>query len=325
MSSINYDSFDAVIMGSGSWGRALAHILLGNKKKVLIYSRNTDHKNYKYISDDIVQTNDVNDIFSARIPTIIATPVNSIIEISDLIKTKDNYEEPILLACKGIDSKLGLFPTQILSKVVPSDNLAVLSGPSFAAEVIENKPTAVTVAAYNNNILKIFTEMFHSKLFRVYASNDVIGCQLGGAVKNILSVAVGISDGLGLGSNAKAALITRGIVEIKSLGKILKCDDQTIYGLSGIGDLVLTANDDLSRNRRFGIEIAKGSSIIEAEKKIGHIVEGIYAAKGLNILIKKHSLNLPICSKVFDIISGKIDPKEAVNDLLLREQKKEFV
>tara|TARA_B110000438_G_scaffold259497_1_gene268917 strand:- start:99 stop:602 length:504 start_codon:yes stop_codon:yes gene_type:complete len=167
--------------------------------------------------------------------------------------------------------------------------------------------------------------MFHSKFFRVYASNDLIGCQLGGAMKNILSVAVGISDGLDLGANAKAALITRGILEIKNLGKILGCDVQTIYGLSGLGDLVLTANDDLSRNRSFGLEIAKGASVKEAEKKIGHIVEGIYASKGLNILIKKHSLNLPICSKVIDIVNEKISPKEAVNDLLIREQKKEFV
>ena len=325
MPSINDDSFDAVIIGAGSWGRAIAHSLLNNKKKVLIYSRNTEHKKYKYESNDITQTNDINDLFFGQIPTIIATPVNSLTEISELIKINNSYKGPILLACKGIDPKLGLFPTEILSKVVLSDKLAVLSGPSFATEVIENKPTAVTIAAYNNIILKSFTEMFHNKFFRVYASNDVIGCQLGGAMKNILSVAVGVSDGLGLGSNAKAALITRGILEIKILGKVLKCDDQTIYGLSGIGDLVLTANDDLSRNRRFGIEISKGSSIIEAEKKIGHVVEGIYASKGLNILIKKHSLNLPICSKVFDIINGKIEPKEAVNELLLREQKKEFV
>ena len=153
----------------------------------------------------------------------------------------------------------------------------------------------------------------------------MIGCQLGGAIKNILAVAVGISDGLDLGSNAKAALISRGIFEMKILSDILGCRNETIYGLSGLGDLVLTANDNLSRNRRFGIEIAKGLSIKDAEKKIGHVVEGIFATKGLNILIKKYSLNLPICSKVIDIVNNKISPKEAVNDLLIREQKKEFV
>ena len=317
-------SFDVVIVGSGSWGKALAHTLSINKKKVLIYSRNPEDKKYKFNSKNILQTNDKTDIFSHDSPIVIATPVKSLVDIGELVKN-NNYHEPIILACKGIDSKLGLFPSQIISQYTPSENVAVLSGPSFAAEVMQNKPTAVTIASENDSVLKIFTEMFHSKYFRVYASNDMIGCQLGGAMKNILSVAVGISDGLDLGANAKAALISRGMVEIKILGEILKCDEKTIYGLSGLGDLVLTSNDNLSRNRRFGLEIAKGLSVPDAEKKIGNVVEGIYASEGLNILIKKYALNLPIRSKVFDIINKGLNPEKAVSDLLIREQKKEFV
>ncbi|MAW49437.1 MAG: glycerol-3-phosphate dehydrogenase [Gammaproteobacteria bacterium] len=317
-------SFDVAIVGSGSWGKALAHTLSINKKKVLIYSRNPEDKKYKFNSKNILQTNDKTDIFSHDSPIVIATPVKSLVDIGELVKN-NNYHEPIILACKGIDSKLGLFPSQIISQYTPSENVAVLSGPSFAAEVMQNKPTAVTIASENDSVLKIFTEMFHSKYFRVYASNDMIGCQLGGAMKNILSVAVGISDGLDLGANAKAALISRGMVEIKILGEILKCDEKTIYGLSGLGDLVLTSNDNLSRNRRFGLEIAKGLSVPDAEKKIGNVVEGIYASEGLNILIKKYALNLPICSKVFDIINKGLNPEKAVSDLLIREQKKEFV
>ena len=317
-------SFDVAIVGSGSWGKALAHTLSINKKKVLIYSRNPEDKKYKFNSKNILQTNDKIDIFSHDSPIVIATPVKSLVDIGELVKN-NNYHEPIILACKGIDSKLGLFPSQIISQYTPSENVAVLSGPSFAAEVMQNKPTAVTIASENDSVLKIFTEMFHSKYFRVYASNDMIGCQLGGAMKNILSVAVGISDGLDLGANAKAALISRGMVEIKILGQILKCDEKTIYGLSGLGDLVLTSNDNLSRNRRFGLEIAKGLSVPDAEKKIGNVVEGIYASEGLNILIKKYALNLPICSKVFDIINKGLNPEKAVSDLLIREQKKEFV
>mgnify|MGYP001395942087 FL=1 len=316
--------FDVAIVGSGSWGKALAHTLSINKKKVLIYSRNPEDKKYKFNSKNILQTNDKTDIFSHDSPIVIATPVKSLVDIGELVKN-NNYHEPIILACKGIDSKLGLFPSQIISQYTPSENVAVLSGPSFAAEVMQNKPTAVTIASENDSVLKIFTEMFHSKYFRVYASNDMIGCQLGGAMKNILSVAVGISDGLDLGANAKAALISRGMVEIKILGEILKCDEKTIYGLSGLGDLVLTSNDNLSRNRRFGLEIAKGLSVPDAEKKIGNVVEGIYASEGLNILIKKYALNLPICSKVFDIINKGLNPEKAVSDLLIREQKKEFV
>ena len=238
---------------------------------------------------------------------------------------KEKFNEPIILTCKGIDSSSGKFPSQIFDKYTPSNNLAVLSGPSFASEVLDDKPTAVTIASKNKEVTKIFSKMFHNKFFRVYASEDIIGCQLGGAMKNILSVAVGISDGLGLGSNAKAALISRGIVEMRIIGEILNCDTDTIYGLSGLGDLVLTANDNLSRNRRLGIEIAQGSSIKDAEKKIGQVVEGIFASQGLDILIKKYALNLPISSKVFDIINEKVNPKDAVNDLLLREKKSEFV
>jgi glycerol-3-phosphate dehydrogenase (NAD(P)+) len=318
-------SFDAVVIGSGSWGSALAHILLNNNKKILVYSRSVpDSSNHVLSNANVTITHDTEDIFFNKTPIIVATPVHSLSKIGSLIQKK-NHKGPILLTSKGVEVKSGLFPSQILSQYISEDNLGVLSGPSFAAEVIKNKPTAVTIAAFKDSVLEVFTKMFHSKFFRVYASNDVIGCQVGGAMKNILSVAVGISDGLELGPNAKAALITRGILEIQSLGKILNCNEQTIYGLSGIGDLVLTSNDNLSRNRRFGMRLAKGESIKEAEKNIGQVVEGIYASQGLKFLIDKHALNLPICGKVFDIINGKISPRNAVNDLLIREQKKEFV
>ena len=316
-------SIDISIIGAGSWGKALAHVLLNNNKKVLIYSRNPNLECYANNSN-VILTNDIKNIFTNKAPTVIATPVKSLNEIGSSMK-KNNFKNPVILTCKGIDSLSGQFPTQIISQYIDHGNIAVLSGPSFSSEVLENKPTAITIASTNNNIFKIFSELFHSKIFRVYASDDIIGCQLGGAIKNILAVAVGISDGLDLGSNAKAALISRGIFEIKTLSDILGCRNETIYGLSGLGDLVLTANDNLSRNRRFGIEVANGLSIEDAEKKIGHVVEGIFASKGLNILIKKYSLNLPICSKVIDIINNKISPKKAVNDLLIREQKKEFV
>ena len=314
-------SYDAKIVGAGSWGRALAHTLSQNKKKVLIYSRSPGRE---YSTKNISQTHNINDIFLNDSPIIIATPVNTLSEIGKVMQ-KNNFQGVVVLACKGIDLALGLFPSEIICEYINSEKIAVLSGPSFAEEVINNNPTAVTLASSNEDTLNIFADMFHSKFFRVYLSDDIIGCQIGGAMKNILSIAVGISDGLGLGPNAKAALITRGIIEIKTLGETLKCSEKTVYGLSGLGDLVLTSNDNLSRNRRFGIEIAKGLSVAEAEKKIGQVVEGIYASKGLNVLIQKYSLNLPICSKVFDIINEKISPKEAVNDLLIRTQKKEFV
>ena len=316
-------SIDVTIIGAGSWAKALAHNLLKNNKKILMYSRQ-QVKQQQVNSANISLTYDLENIFTCKAPCVIATPVKSLNEIGSKIK-REKFNEPIILTCKGIDSKSGEFPTQIIGKYTSSNNLAVLSGPSFASEVLDDKPTAVTIASKNKKVFEVFSEMFHNKFFRVYASEDIIGCQLGGAMKNILSVAVGISDGLGLGSNAKAALISRGILEIKIIGEILGCNNDTIYGLSGLGDLVLTANDNLSRNRRFGIEIAQGSTVHEAEQKVGQVVEGINASRGLDILIKKYSLNLPISSKVFDIINEKVNPKDAVNDLLLREQKSEFI
>tara|TARA_B100000575_G_C23125556_1_gene652052 strand:- start:1405 stop:2379 length:975 start_codon:yes stop_codon:yes gene_type:complete len=322
MTALN-QPYNASIIGAGSWGRALAHSLSNNEKKVLIYARDKKKSKDSLSGSNISITDEITEVFSLNKPLIISTPVASLNDIGKLLK-KHNFLLPILLTCKGIDPNSGLFPAEIISNYVDKDNLVILSGPSFASEVIQDKPTAVTIASPNKEARKIFTKLFHQKYFRIYESTDILGCQLGGAMKNILSVAVGISDGLSLGANARAALITRGIVEIKNVGKALRCDDQTISGLSGFGDLVLTANDNQSRNRRFGLEIASGTRVNEAEKKIGQVVEGINASIGLQILIKKHNLNLPICSKVFDIITGVIDPKTAVDELLVRVQKEEF-
>ena len=318
-------SIDAVILGSGAWGRALAFTLSRNDKKVLVQFRNKKPSKKEFDLPNIEFVNDISEITSLSKPIIISTPVSSLESIGGILKNNNILNIPILLTCKGIESKSGLFPTEVMSKYIDINNLAVMSGPSFAAEVLKNKPTAVTLAAQNEKVLKIFSKLFHHKYFRVYEAKDMLGCQIGGAMKNILSVAVGISDGLELGSNAKAALITRGMVEIKQVGGALNCNEKTISGLSGIGDLVLTANDNQSRNRRFGIEIARGISVEDAEAKIGQVVEGINASKGLQLLAKKYNLNLPICNKVFDIINGVIDPKSAVNDLLVREQKQEFI
>ena len=322
MTALNL-SYNTSIIGAGAWGRALAHTLSNNDKKVLIFARDKKKSKEEILESSVSITDNISEVISLNKPLIISTPVASLNDIGKLLK-EHNFLLPILLTCKGIEPNSGLFPTEIISDYISKDNLAVLSGPSFASEVIQNKPTAVAIASPNKEVRKVFTELFHQKYFRIYESTDILGCQLGGAMKNILSVAVGISDGLSLGANARAALITRGIQEIKSVGKALRCDDQTISGLSGFGDLVLTANDNQSRNRRFGLEIANGNKIKEAEKKIGQVVEGINASIGLQILIKKHNLNLPICSKVFDIITGIIDPKTAVDQLLIRDQKEEF-
>ena len=265
MTALNL-SYNTSIIGAGAWGRALAHTLSNNGKKVLIFARDKKKSEEELLESSVSITDNISEVISLNKPLIISTPVASLNDIGKLLK-EHNFLLPILLTCKGIEPNSGLFPTEIISDYISKDNLAVLSGPSFASEVIQNKPTAVAIASPNKEVRKVFTELFHQKYFRIYESTDILGCQLGGAMKNILSVAVGISDGLSLGANARAALITRGIQEIKSVGKALRCDDQTISGLSGFGDLVLTANDNQSRNRRFGLEIANGNNIKEAEKK----------------------------------------------------------
>ena len=202
-------------------------------------------------------------------------------------------------------------------------NSAVLSGPSFAKEVAESLPTAVTLASSDIEYAKELASYFHSDSFRVYASDDVIGVELGGTVKNVLAIAAGIIDGLGFGANARAALVTRGLAEMMRLGVALKANPQTLMGLAGMGDLVLTCTDDQSRNRRLGLALAQGKTAQQYMDELGQAVEGFHAAQVVNDIAKDHNVDMPICNQVWNVLSEKIDLKTAIAQLLGREMKQE--
>ena len=199
-------------------------------------------------------------------------------------------------------------------------DIGILTGPSFAKEVAKELPTAVTLAARTIDIAEEFVEYFHQEYFRVYSHDDMIGAQVGGAVKNVMAIAAGIADGLGFGSNTRAALITRGLHEISQLGMAMGAKQETFMGLSALGDLVLTCTDNQSRNRSLGLLLAEGLTIDEASEKIGQAIEGLKTAIEVGELAKTHNIEMPITEQVINVLLDKCTPKEAVHNLLTREQ-----
>ena len=231
-------------------------------------------------------------------------------------------------ATKGLEARSGGLLHQVVEQRLSpapgmAPSMAVVSGPSFAAEVARGLPTAVTVASRDSGFREEIADAFHSERFRAYTSDDVIGVELGGAAKNVLAVATGVSDGLGLGANARAALVTRGLAEITRLGVALGADPRTFMGLTGVGDLLLTCTDDQSRNRRFGLALGRGHDVDEALRAVGSTVEGVRTAAELHALATTHQVDMPICEAVHRRLAGEIDTETAVRSLLWREARPE--
>lgn len=227
-------------------------------------------------------------------------------------------------ATKGLETGSGLLLHQVAQQVVGNDHpLAVLTGPSFAKEVAMDLPTAVTVAGSTEAYAQIVVSLFHNNNFRPYTSTDLVGAQLGGAVKNIIAIAAGVADGLGFGANTRSALITRGLSEMVRFGVALGGQQDTFMGLAGLGDLVLTCTDNQSRNRRFGYALAQGLSSEQARAEIGQVVEGIHATYEVNRLAQKYQIEMPITAQVWRILQKDCTPKEAVQALLSRALKPE--
>jgi glycerol-3-phosphate dehydrogenase (NAD(P)+) len=231
---------------------------------------------------------------------------------------------PIVWATKGLESRTAKFLHQVIEEELGvQTKKAILSGPSFAKEVALGLPTAVTLAADNLRFASRVASFFHGERFRVYTSDDIVGVELGGAIKNVLAIATGISDGLGFGANARAALITRGLSEIMRLGDGFNVQKKTLSGLSGLGDLVLTCTDDQSRNRRLGLAIGRGESMQSAIDIIGQAVEGAVTAKVVERLAEDRRVEMPIAEKVYRILYKGLDPQIAVTELLQRDLKVE--
>lgn len=333
------DDFKISVLGAGSWGSALAGLLALKGFDVTIWAYeaevcsqiNEEHENSVYLPGfklpgNLKSTNSIEDVIpSGRLilsvlPSHVARGVLS--RVSSLITP----EQIFVSATKGIEIDTLMTNSQIVEEVLPSgiaDGAAYLSGPSFAREVAAQLPTAVTVASRYKNIALKVQDIFSTSCFRVYSSSDIIGLEIGGSIKNVIALGAGISDGLGFGYNARAALITRGLSEMTRLGLALGAKASTFSGLSGMGDLVLTCTGDLSRNRTVGIKIGKGEKIEKILSDMNMVAEGVKTAKAAYLLATKLGIDMPICESIYKILYEDMEPGEAVLSLMTRDLKEE--
>lgn len=324
------------LLGGGSWGTALSKLLSENGHQVTVWLRDeeqcrlisTERINKKYlpevkIPENIVFTSDINEAVKNAEILLIVTPTQMIRNVLRQINQEYKKDKIIINASKGIEIGTMDLVSDIVREETSNCTFAVLSGPSHAEEVALSLPTAITMACNNKNVAEEIQDAFMSSYFRVYTNDDVIGAELGGALKNIIALGAGISDGVGYGDNAKAALMNRGIAEIARLGIAMGADVHTFYGLSGIGDLIVTCTSKHSRNRNAGYLIGQGLSKSDAIKKIGMVVEGIPTTYAAYELSKKLKVEMPIVVAMYDILENDADVKETVNKLMLRDKKEE--
>jgi len=292
------------VIGAGAWGRAL-YYALGLKNDVLITSRRKrDIENFVSLEKALE---------SEYIVVVIAA--QSIKEFLEK-NYKRLQNKKILVASKGIDNKELKFLNELFEKYINKDNLAFISGPSFAKEVIQNKPTALVIASSNEKLALEFKEFFPD-FIKIYTSSDVIGIEVAGAYKNVIAIAAGICEGLNLGENARAALISRGLVEIDRFGEYFGASKDTFLGVAGSGDLFLTANSTQSRNFRVGLNLAKGKYLDDILNELGEIAEGVYTTKAIYEISKKYNIYIPIAEEVYKIIYTGKKPVESLKDLLI--------
>lgn len=324
------------VIGSGSWGVALAMVLNRNGHQVKIWSYseeeanliNNEHKckflpNIEVPSSIICYTSLEEAIKDTEV-VLIVTPSKAIRETVTKLKPYVLENQIFVLCSKGMDPDTQQVYTDVIKEILPKNPIAALSGPSHAEEVSECIPTALVVAAETDENALDLQEMFASDKVRVYTNDDMLGVEMGGSLKNIIALACGIAIGLGYGDNTLAALITRGTVEIARLGVEAGAKRQTFYGLTGVGDLFVTCSSKHSRNRRAGVLIGQGKSIEEAVKEVGMVVEGIYAVDGAYKLARKYSVGTPVIDEMYDIIHNGKTPQEATSNLMLRGRKSEF-
>lgn len=325
------------VLGAGSFGTALAILLARNGNNTCLWGRDKaqiellhqERVNRKYLPDAPFPFNlRVTCDFSAAVAGVkdilIVTPSYAFSETLNQLKPLVDKDVRIAWACKGLEPGSSDFldnrVVEVFGEKCPK---AVLSGPTFASELAVGSPTAITLAADNEQFASDLTNRLVNEAFRVYLSTDLRGVQFGGALKNIVAIGAGIADGLGFGANARTALITRGLAEMMRLGIQLGGRQETFTGMAGLGDLVLTCTDNQSRNRRFGLALGKGSNIDEAAKEIGQVVEGVRNTKEVYHLAQLHNVDMPICQAIFNILYCDQNPKEAARELFSRAMKSE--
>lgn len=326
------------VIGSGSWGTTLSILLYDNGHEVKLWFRREDYldkvkitrENYFYlpgvkIPEGILLTSDLNEALNGSDIVVLAVPTQHIRNIIKREEFKAHKAKVIVNVAKGIENETLMRVSEIIEDIFQSDeNYCVLSGPSHAEEVVLKKPTAVVVASLNKDLAQFVQSAFMNGYFRVYTSDDVIGVELGGALKNIIAIATGIADGIGFGDNARAALMTRGIAEIVRLGVAMGAKLETFAGLSGIGDLIVTCTSKYSRNRFVGEQIGKGKKLDEVLKNMVMVAEGVWTTISAVELSKKYNVEMPITNVVYDILFNDKDPIKATYELMGRTAKPEI-
>jgi len=325
------------VLGAGSWGTALSLVLNSKGHSVNLWMRRKEQydeimikrENHKYLPNvyipkEIKVFNDLIDAIKNSDIIVLAIPTQKVREIIKIIKSHVNSGQIIVNVAKGIEEKTQLTISQIVAEELPQQPYAILSGPSHAEEVVKDIPTTIVVASKERRIAEYIQEVFITSFFRVYTNPDVIGVELGGALKNVIAFGAGVADGLGFGDNARAALMTRGITEVARLGNAMGANMSTFAGLSGIGDLIVTCTSMHSRNRRAGILIGEGKNLKETLEEIGMVVEGITTTGVAYKLSKEYNIEMPITQEIYKVLYEDKDPKEAVTNLMTRSRKHEI-
>lgn len=327
------------VLGAGSWGTALSIVLADNGHDVSLWTHreeqaetiNTTHKNEKYleimIPEKIKAFHNLEEAVRNAEVILIVIPTKAIREVCSQLNEILRHSVTIIHASKGIEPDSLKRVSEMISEEMDNyayEDIVVLSGPSHAEEVAKRQPTTVTVTSINDENAKLTQDLFINESFRVYTSTDLIGIELGGALKNIIALGAGISDGLGYGDNAKAALLTRGLAEITRLGTSLGANPLTFLGLTGVGDLVVTCTSIHSRNWRAGHLLGSGKSLEETLGQMGMIVEGVSTTKAAYQLAEKRQIEMPITSGIYEILFHDKDPKEVVENLMSRNKREEM-
>ncbi len=327
---------DIAVIGAGSWGTALAILLHENGNQVTLWSyreeeaqkiRSTRQNESKLpgvtIPEEILVTSDLALAARGKKILVLVVPSNCVRETARKMRPFVDEGAAVVCASKGVEEDTLDTMTDIVEEEIPQADAAVLSGPSHAEEVARGLPTTCVIGAKSEELARMLQQLFMSRCFRVYISSDMLGIELGGALKNVIALAAGIADGMGYGDNAKAALITRGMAEIGRLGMKMGGKLETFSGLTGIGDLIVTCASMHSRNRRAGILMGKGYTMEEAMKEVNMVVEGVYSARAAMRLAEKYDSELPIIEQVNKVLFEGKDPKQAVSELMLRDNKLE--
>jgi glycerol-3-phosphate dehydrogenase (NAD(P)+) len=326
------------VIGAGSYGTALAITLARNGHNVVLWGHNPDNIrtlqaarcNQAFLPDvpfpdSLVLETDLALALAASRNILVVVPSHVFGDVLQQIKPHLRADSRVVWATKGLEAETGRLLQDVAREILGDDiPLAVVSGPTFAKELAAGMPTAIALAATNAEFAEDLQQLLHcGKSFRVYSNPDFVGVQLGGAVKNVIAIGAGMSDGIGFGANARTALITRGLAEMSRLGSALGADPSTFMGMAGLGDLVLTCTDNQSRNRRFGIMLGEGMDVQGAQDKIGQVVEGYRNTKEVRALAQRYNVEMPITEQIYQVLYCQKDAREAAISLLARASKDE--